>query len=185
MGDGAASCRSGQLAGLGLIIASCRRCTRAWLTGRSTIWPGVFTLLLLLLLALVAGVDHLGRVLAIPWVQPEPFWRHLGTVLRQLWDKDVGVGVVGDRRSPLDDSRPRRLQLRVGLLPPGGQLVQTQLGIPGLGELQRPPGAGPSRRRLLGLEAADRHLQPVGSPTGGAGNHFVGQRAANICAPTR
>ena len=148
-GDGATGWRSGRLAGLGLIIAGCRRCTRACLvaggtvkvrlTGRSTIWHGVFTLLLLLL-ALVAGVDLLRRVLAICRVQPEPLLRLGNAVVVHLRSEGAGVGVVG-RRSPLDDSQPRRLQLRVGLLPPGGQLVQAQLRIPGLDELQRPPGA--------------------------------------------
>ena len=75
-GDGVTGWWSGRLAGLGLIIAGSRRCTRARLvaggtvklrlTGRSTIWRGVFTLLLLL--ALVAGVDLLRRVLAVCWV---------------------------------------------------------------------------------------------------------------------
>ena len=70
--------------GLGLIIAGCRRRTHACLvaggtvklrlTGRSTIWRGVFTLPLLLL-ALVAGVDLLRRVLAVCRVQPEPLLR--------------------------------------------------------------------------------------------------------------
>ena len=128
-GDGATGWRSGRLAGLGLIIAGCWRCTRARLvaggtvklrlTDRSTIWPGVFTLLLLLL-ALVAGVDLLRRVFAVCRIQPEPLLRLGNTVVIHLRNEGGGVGVVGDRRSPLDDSRPRRLQLRVGLLPPGG-----------------------------------------------------------------
>ena len=168
-GDGATGWRSGRLAGLGLIITACRRCARTRLVaggtvklrlaGCSTIWHDVFTiLLLLLLLALVAGVDLLRRVLAICRVHPEPLLRLGNAVVVHLRSEGAGVGVVGNRRSPLDDSRPRRLQLCVGLLPLGGQLVQTQLGIPGLGELQRPPGDGPSRRSLPGLEAADRHL---------------------------
>ena len=67
--------------GLGLISAGGRRCTRACrvaggtvklrLASRSTIRPGVFTLLLLLF-ALVAGVDLLHRVFAVCRVQPEP-----------------------------------------------------------------------------------------------------------------
>ena len=130
-GDGATGWRSGRLAGLGLIIAGCMRCTRACLvaggtvklrlTGRSTIWRGVFTLLLLL--ALVAGVDLLRRVLAVCRVQPEPLLRLGNAVVVHLRSEGAGVGVVGNRRSLLDDSRPRRLQLRVGLLLLGGQLV--------------------------------------------------------------
>ena len=116
-----------------MIIAGYRRCTRACLvaggtvklrlTGRSTIWRGVFTLLLLLLLALVARVDLLRQGLAICRVQPKPLLRLGNAVVVHLRSEGAGVGVVGNRRSPLDDSRPRRLQLRVGLLPPGGQLV--------------------------------------------------------------
>ena len=104
-GDGATGWRSGRLAGLGLIIAGCRRCTRACLvaggtvklrlTGRSTIWRGVFTLLLLL--ALVAGVDLLRRVLAIYWVRPEPLLRLGNAVIIHLRSKGAGVGIVGDR----------------------------------------------------------------------------------------
>ena len=145
---------------------------RLRLVGCSTSRLGVFTLLLLLFTR-VAGVDLLRRVFTVCRVQPEPLLRLGDTVVIYLRGEDAGVGVVGDRRSPPDDSRPRRLQLRVGLLPPGSQLIQAQTGIPGLDELQRPPGAGLSRRGLLGFEAADCHLQPVSSPTGGAGNHFA------------
>ena len=55
--------------------------------------------------------------------------------------------------------------------------------MPGLGELQRPPSAGPSRQSLPGLEAADRHLQPVGSPTGGAGNHLTRSESGQHLRP--
>ena len=184
------------MAGLGLIIAGCRRCTRACLvaggtvklrlTGRSTIWPGVFTLLLLLLLlALVARVDLLRRVLAVCWVQPEPLLRLGNTVVVHLRSEGAGVGVVSDRRSPPDDSRLRRLQLLVGLLPPGGQLVQTQLGIPGLGELQ--PRLAPDRA----AEAFQASNRPTATSSQSAvrlgvrGITSPGQRAANTCAPTR
>ena len=107
-----------------MIIAGCRRCTRACLVAGGTVElrPDVFTLFLLLL-ALVAGVDLLRRVLAVCRVQPEPLLRLGNTVVVHLRSEGAGVGVVGNRRSPLDDSRPRRLQLCVGLLPPGGQLV--------------------------------------------------------------
>ena len=72
------------MASLGLIIAGCRRCVRTRLVaggtiklslaGCSTIWHGVFTILLLLL-ALVAGVDLLRRVFTVCLVQPESFLR--------------------------------------------------------------------------------------------------------------
>ena len=114
------------------------------LAGYSTSRLGVFTLLLLLF-ALVARVDLLRRVLAVRRVQPEPIFRLGDSIVVHLGGEDVGVGVVGDRRSPPNDGRPRRLQLRVGLLPLGSQLVQVQAGIPGLDELQHPPGAGASR----------------------------------------
>ena len=105
-GDDATGWRSGRLAGLGLIITSCRRCTRACLvaggtvklrlTGRSIIWPGIFTLLLLRL-ALITGVDLLRRVLAVCRVQPEPLLRLGNTVVVHLRSEGAGVSVVGDR----------------------------------------------------------------------------------------
>ena len=88
-----------------MIIAGCRRCARTCLVaggtvklrlaGRSTIRPGVFTLLLLF--ALVAGVDLLRRVFAVCRVQPEPLLRLGNTVVVQLRGEGAGVGVVSDR----------------------------------------------------------------------------------------
>ena len=122
------------MASLGLIIAGCRRRARThliaggttkWrLAGCSTVWHGVFTIRSLLLFALVTGVDLLRRVLTIHRVQPELLLRLSNAIIIHLRSKGAGVGVVGDRRGALDDSWPHRLQLLVGLLPPGGQLVQ-------------------------------------------------------------
>ena len=158
---------------------------RLGLAGRFTGWLNVFALLSFVVFAFIAGGDLLCRVLTRCRVQPEPLLRLGNTVVIYLRGEGAGVGVVGNRRSPLDDSWPRRLQLRVGLLPPGGQLVQTQLGIPGLGELQRPPGAGPSRRSLPGLEAANATSSQLAVRLGVRGTTSPGQRAASTCAPTR
>ena len=154
------------------------------LAGCSTSRLGVFTLILFLF-ALVAGVNLLRRVLAVRWVQPEPIFRLGDSIVVHLGGEDTDVGVVGDRRSPPDDSWPRRLQLRVGLLPPGSQLVQAQAGIPGLDELQRP----------LAPERAAEAFQASKRPTttssqsavrlGVRGTTWPGQRAAKTCAPAR
>ena len=63
------------MASLGLIIAGsrwrirtslvARGTVRLRLAGRSTVWRGVFTVLVFLILTLVAGVDLLRRVLAV------------------------------------------------------------------------------------------------------------------------
>ena len=136
---------------LGLIITGCRRRARTCLVaggtiklrlaGRSIILHGVFTILSLLLFALVTRVVLLRRILSICWVQPKPLLRLSNSVIIHLRGKGTGVGVVGDRGGTLDDSRPHRLQLLVGLLPLGGQLGQIQPRIPSSDELQRPPGA--------------------------------------------
>ena len=66
------------------------------LAGRYTVWHGAFTILLLLL-ALVDGVDFLRGVLTICWVQPEPLLRLSNAVIIHLRSKGAGVGIVGDR----------------------------------------------------------------------------------------
>ena len=105
-GDGATGWRSGRLASLGLIIAGCRRCARTCLlaggtvklrlAGRSTIRPGVFTLLLLLF-ALVAGVDLLYRVFTVCRVQPEPLLRLGNAIVINFRSEDADVSTLGDR----------------------------------------------------------------------------------------
>ena len=111
--------RSGRLASLGLIITRCRRRARTRLVaggtirlrlaGRSTVWHDVFTILLLFLFALVAGIDLLRRVFTFCRFQHEPLLRLSDAVIIYLRGKDAGVGVVGNRRGALDDRRPHRL----------------------------------------------------------------------------
>jgi hypothetical protein len=117
---------------LRLVAFSSSRLARAWLVAgnavglrlvvRFNLWRLLFTILLLFVFSLIAGVDHLGRVLAILRVQPEPLRRLLGTILSQLGNKDAGVGVLGDHRRPLDKITLHRYQFLLGLLSKRGQL---------------------------------------------------------------
>ena len=69
------------------------------LAGCSTVWHGIFTILSLLLFALVTGVDLLRRVFTICWVQPKPLLRLSNAVIIHLRGKGTGVSVVGDRQA--------------------------------------------------------------------------------------
>ena len=82
----------------------------------------VFTILAFLVLTLIADGDLLRRVLAVFRVQPKLVGRHLGTLLVQLREEDIGIGVLGDRCSVLRERRPHRHQLFAGFLPERGQL---------------------------------------------------------------
>ena len=85
-----------------LSTAHCWRTVKLRLVVRSDLWRIFSAFLVLLVFPLVAGVNHLGRVIVVLRVQPKPLRWRLGTILSQLRDEDVGVGVLGDRRRPFD-----------------------------------------------------------------------------------
>ena len=153
--------------------------------GCSTSRLDVFAVLLLVILALVAGGDLLRRVLAHRRVQPEPLLRLGNTVIIDFGCENADVGALGDRRSSraiagLTSSSSASASIR--------QVRSWSRLSPGY-HARTNSNARPAPRRAADAFQASKRPTATSSQSavrlGVRGIVSPGQRAASTCTPAR